>query len=72
MSIILPKHFECVIKEAPKEGYFLLVNNKTGWVGGLYVDFDKRTYRTVIIFDNDKVSLGYFREFLKENGWEEE
>lgn len=71
-SIILNKHFECVITEAPKEGYYLLANNNTGWLGGLCVDFENRTYTTTIIFDNDKVSLGYFKEFLGENGWKEE
>lgn len=70
-SLILPKHSECVIVEAPKEGHCLLVNHKTGWVGGLCADLENRTYTTTIIFDNDKFSLGYFKEFLGENGWKE-
>lgn len=71
-SIILSKHFDCVIVEAPKEGYYLLANNKTGWVGGLCADLENRTYKITIIFDNDNVSLGYFKEFLRDNGWTEE
>ena len=73
-SMLLPKHFECVIKEGPKEGCCLLVNNKTGWVGGLCADLKNRTYKITIIFnhDQDKVSLYYFKEFLTDNGWKEE
>ena len=71
-SIILHKHFECVITEAPKEGYFLLANTKTGWLGSLLVDTEHRTYKITILFDKDTVSLGYFREAMKEHGWEEE
>lgn len=72
-SIILTKHTECVIVEAPREGYYLLANNKTAWFGGLCVDFKNRTYKITTVFDHaqDKVSLGYFKEFLRDNGWKE-
>lgn len=71
-SIILPKHIDCVITEAPKDGYYLMANTDTGWTGGLCVDFESKKFKITIIFDNDKVSLGYFIEFLKENGWDPE
>lgn len=71
-SIILPKHTECVINEAPKEGCYLMSNNDTGWCAGLCVDFEKKVYNIIVIFDNDTLSLGYFREFLNEEGWIEE
>lgn len=71
-SMLLPKHFECAIADSPKEGCYLLINNKTGWVGGLCADLDNRKYNITIIFDMDKVSLGYFKEFLKDNDWKED
>lgn len=71
-SMILPKHFECVIVESHTEGYSLITNSKTGWVGELCIDLENKKYKITIIFDKDTVSLGYFKDFLKENGWKEE
>lgn len=72
LRLALPKHFECVIAETHKEGYWLLGNLTTGWLGELRTDLENKTYKITIICDSDTVSLGYFREFLKEDGWEEE
>lgn len=71
-SIILPKHSACVIVDSPKEGCYLMINNSTAWVAGLCVNFESKTFKITVIFDNDKISLGYFREFLKDNEWIEE
>lgn len=71
-TILLRKHQECVIVGNDNEGYFLLANTKTGWLGSLLVDTEHRTYKITILFDKDTVSLGYFREAMKEHGWGEE
>lgn len=71
-SLVLPKHLECVIIESHKEGYCILVNSSTGWVGGLWADLENKTYKITVMLHPDTVSIGYFKEFLKEHGWEEE
>lgn len=72
-TILLREHQECVIVgDYDKHGYYFLGNTKTGWAGALYVNPEHRTYKITILFDKDTVSLGYFREAMKEHGWGEE
>lgn len=72
-TILLHKHSECVITgDYDKYGYYFLTNTKTGWVGELYVNPEHRTYNIIVLFDKDTSSIGYFREAMKEHGWEEE
>lgn len=68
---VLPKNRECIISETTEKGYFLLLRANTHWMGELYADFEKRIYKVTSVRERDDVTLGYFREFLKDNGWKE-